>query len=68
MLDFYTRDELAKGKNIVNWLFYTISDKLMYEEREYHLNTYLTLDGSQEWPTTKMPKNIVGGMDELDIE
>lgn len=67
VLDFYTRDELAKGKNIVNWLFYTISDKLMYEEREYHLNTYLILDGSQELPTTKKPKNIVVGLDGLDI-
>ena len=67
VLDFYTRDELAKGKNMVNWLFNAISEKLMYEEREYYLQTTLTLDGSQELPTTKMPKNIIGGKCRWDI-
>ena len=67
-MNFCTRKELSNGPNLVNFIFNAISEKLMFEEKEYRLNYYLALDGSQELPTTKMPKNIVGGMKELDIE
>ena len=60
VLDFCTREELANGVCLVNWQFYAISSKLMFEERKYCLRTHLSIDDLKELPTTKMPKNITG--------
>ena len=67
ILDFCNRMELAKGASLTNLLFNAIADKLMHEDREHSLPD-LVLNGSQELPTTKMPKNIVGGKSQLDIK